>query len=373
MKEPTNYPGWTVQPEAGGKVVFGFLRVQPEAIHFEANGIRISIPWEALRLERDGQGDIRLSHALEPATVLFTREEALLDNPILGNSQNVADLLKPLRRPGRKRPWILLVSVTLLLFALLGTALWVGARWAMDWLASKIPVKWEQQLGQQVLGQITSQLKTNRDPASLQFVQKVAGYVEQGLPEPRPRFQYLLVEHADPNAAALPGGIILVHTGLLAWIQTPEELAGVLAHEMAHVQRRHGLRQIINTVGAYALLSLFISDQNAFLVALGDGSRLLLRQNYSRRYEREADALAWQYLIEAGLNPRGLHRFLQRLAAHPQWGADSGPVFLRSHPPTADRLAWLQDKEKDLPPGRNFRVLSNLVSRPLPAVEVKTP
>lgn len=369
MKEPLKYSGWTLRPEAVPKVIFGHLQVQPEMISFKAGEFHACIPINALNIERDAQGDIRLSHAMDSSTVLFTREETLLDHPLLKSNRHASALLKPIRRPGRNRSWIILGVVTVVLMIFMGILFWRGARWAVEWLVHKVPAKWEQQLGQQVLGQITSQLKTNNDPASLEFVQKVAGYVEKGLPEPRPSFQYLLVEHTDPNAAALPGGVILVHTGLLTWIQAPEELAGVLAHEMAHVQRRHGLRQIIHTVGVYALLSLFVSDQNAFLVALGDGSRLLLRQSYSRQYEREADALAWQYLFQAGLNPAGLHRFLQRLASHPKLGTDSGPVFLRSHPPTSDRLAWLQEQEKKLPPDRDQLVLSNHVQMPRPAVE----
>jgi len=372
MKEPEKYPGWVVRPEAGSKVIFGYLQIQSEAITFEANGLRASIPLEALLMERDAQGDLRLSHALQPATVLFTREESFLDHPFLRSNRHVAALLAPIRKPGRKKPWIILGAITALLLVLLGAFIWAGSRWAVDWLVNKIPLEWEQKLGQQVLSQLNAELKTSRDPASLEFVQKVASYVEKGLPEPRPSFQFVLVENKDPNAAALPGGTVLVHTGLLTWIESPEELAGVLAHEMAHVLRRHGLRQIVHAVGTYALLSLFVSDQNGFLTALGDGSRLLLRQGYSRHYEREADTLAWQYLRQAGLNPSGLHRFLQRLATHPQLGTDSGPALLRSHPPTADRLAWLREQEKKLPPDRNILVLSNHVSMPFPVEEVKS-
>src|SRR5207244_6412555 len=145
----------------------------------------------------------------------------------------------------------------------------------------------------------------------------------------------------------------LVTTGLFAAADRPEEIAGVLAHEIAHVIRRHGLRKIITTAGPYYVLKVFVSDKSGFLSLISHGSQLLVRQSFSRDLEREADEAGWHYLEAANIDPRGLADFLRKLMADrlTQTLEKSPLQMLSDHPPTKERgghldQLWKQAKKK---------------------------
>ena len=174
------------------------------------------------------------------------------------------------------------------------------------------------------------------------------------LPNHNYKFQLQVIDEPIPNAFALPGGRILVTTGLFAVADRPEEIAGVLAHEMAHVTRRHGLRKIITTAGPYYVLKVFVSDKGGFLSLISHGSQLLVRQSFSRELEREADEAGWHYLEAANIDPRGLADFLKRFMADRLTQAlEQSPLrILSDHPPTTERVEhldelWKQAKKKD--------------------------
>src|SRR5207247_7384925 len=126
-----------------------------------------------------------------------------------------------------------------------------------------------------------------------------------------------------------------------------------LAHEMAHVTRRHGLRKIITTTGPYYVLKVFVSDKSGFLSLISHGSQLLVRQSFSRDLEREADEAGWHYLEAENIDPRGLADFLRKLMADrlTQTLEKTQLQMLRDHPPTTQRAEhldqlWKQAKKK---------------------------
>lgn len=141
-----------------------------------------------------------------------------------------------------------------------------------------------------------------------------------------------------PNAFALPSGLIIVTDELVRLSQNDRELLSVLAHEVGHVEARHGLRGLYQSTGVFVLVSVLSGDVvSAGSVAAGLPT-LLLETGYSRRFEREADAVAARYALERGWGTGPLERILTRLSGD----ADGVPAFLSTHPATLERIKALK-------------------------------
>lgn len=139
------------------------------------------------------------------------------------------------------------------------------------------------------------------------------------------------------NAVALPGGHIVVFSGLLGFALSGDELAGVLAHEIGHVMMRHPTRIAIERATVSAFFGLFFGDIAGGTVLGGVGS-LLLGNAYSRDMERAADGLGVDILGRSGLDPGALARFFERLSLQYK-GQELLLAFFSTHPPSDQRAA----------------------------------
>lgn len=142
------------------------------------------------------------------------------------------------------------------------------------------------------------------------------------------------------NAVALPGGQIVVFSGLFDFVQSGDELAGVLAHEIGHVILRHPTRIAIEKATVSAFFGLFFGDVAGGTVLAGVGTALL-GNAYSRDMERAADDLGVAILRRSDLDPQALARFFERVSAK-QGDAERLLGFLSSHPPSAERAAAIE-------------------------------
>ncbi len=154
------------------------------------------------------------------------------------------------------------------------------------------------------------------------------------------------VVQADvPNAFSTPGGYVAVTLPLVKLTESEDELAAVLAHEVAHVTLKHGLNSVrrARKASIVKVLGAEFLDLNAYqkllLDVATDLSHLLLERGFSRQEEMQADSVAVDLLSEAGYDPTALIRVLEKIADLEQ---PSGPGILRSHPPAPERIARLQ-------------------------------
>ena len=168
-------------------------------------------------------------------------------------------------------------------------------------------------------------------------------------------FKFHIMDDTNVNAFAIPGGHVVILTGLLEAADSGEEVAGVLAHEMAHVTRRHSLRNIVKSAGLLIILQAALGDTSGLLGLATEASRFLLQQKFSRDFEREADETGWTYLVQAQVDPRGMTRFFEKLRdlmAESDTAAMEGALALANTHPTSqeriDRLngKWEQTKNK---------------------------
>jgi predicted Zn-dependent protease len=217
-------------------------------------------------------------------------------------------------------------------------------------LVAQVPAAWEQQLGNEEMTELRKHLAFVEDPKRKAKLDRAVAPLVSVLSRPGLQFKFYIVEHPLPNACALPGGHVVVTTDLIDLADRPEEIAGVVAHEVAHVTQKHGLRKIISATGPYLIFRMFMSDGRGLLGALGDGSQLLVRQSFSQQYELEADSVGFDYLVAAHIDPRGLAEMLRKLKAvqDSRMGETPHLQAFSTHPATQKRIQRLETKWEKL-------------------------
>ena len=222
-----------------------------------------------------------------------------------------------------------------------------------DRLVPVIPQAWENRVGEAVDRQIRvfvngngcNALDGQAALATLVGKLKSAGGIDNAL-DP------LVVSSKIENAFALPGGRIFLLDGLLEKARSPDELAGILAHELGHVKHRDGLRKLIQTGGTSFLIGLLFGDVTGAGAALV-AARSLLDASYSRDAERDADAFATQTLRKLGRSAAPAGELLLRITGAQ---ANRTSAILASHPLTEERLAAMK---KDQGPVTGDALLSD--------------
>jgi beta-barrel assembly-enhancing protease len=201
------------------------------------------------------------------------------------------------------------------------------------------------ELGRRAAAEVRQELPIIRDGRTQDYVERIGKRLVGGIPgrlqQPRFRYTFEVVDRKDINAFALPGGPIFVNRGMLEAARSDGEVAGVIAHELAHIVLRHGTAQATKgqkfQIGALAgqVLGSMIGGRTGSIVA--NGSQIGLGtyfMKYSREYEREADLLGAQIMARAGYDPREMANMFQTIARR---GGGGGPEWLSDHPSPANR------------------------------------
>jgi predicted Zn-dependent protease len=290
----------------------------------------------------------RLGHDAAPGARLVITQQAFLQEllvraPHLVGGFNTA-------KTGR---WAAIIAISALLAAGL---LYVTLSYAPQALAFVLPESWRNTLGDEVEATLSGSGKFCATSRANAVLADLATRLVEGDPE-APSFELKVYDINIVNAFTLPGGRIVLTQKLIATTQTPEEVAGVLAHELGHVYHRHAEAQLIRAMGIELLLKLAAGGGGD----IGGFAGLLAILRYSRDAEREADSFAVDQLKKVAIDPVGLKTFFQRmLRLEGEHGSDGifGKVsdMMSTHPVTKDRI----DAIKPLPEGSATRpVLSD--------------
>lgn len=241
---------------------------------------------------------------------------------------------------GRKR--VALAIFAGVLVGLLGCG-WLAVRaadWGVDRALDLVPPAWEVTLGDGIAEAFMGERKEVTDPVVLGAVETITGRLTAALGEVPYPLRFHVVEDEAVNAFALPGGNMVVLTGLLSEARSPEEVAGVLAHEIQHVLRRHSLRNILHHLKWRLLLTMVIGDLQTFgEIALAKATGLI-ELGFNRDMEREADIRGVELLVRANLDPRGLRSFFDRLATR-QGALVEKLSIVSTHPASSERVQYL--------------------------------
>lgn len=196
--------------------------------------------------------------------------------------------------------------------------------------------KQEVALGGQINDEILKQVQLYDDPEINNYVKQIGARLVPQSDRPNLPFTFQVVNDDSINAFATMGGYVYVNTGLLKAAETEAEVAGVMAHEIAHITNKHALKQMRQRIIAGGLADAAGIDNNV-LVAVGVEVGLNLPK--SRRDEYEADQNGLENLVRSGYAPSGMIAFFQKLL---NAGGGSMPTILRTHPHTEDRIANLE-------------------------------
>lgn len=211
----------------------------------------------------------------------------------------------------------------------------------------------EDSLGLQSYQEVLSQSQVVGAGPEHDLVVRVAEHLAPATGETAKNFQWQvsLVRSEQVNAFCLPGGKIVVYTGILPSTKTEAGLAAVMGHEMAHAVARHGSQRLLRTslaqtflVGAnFSLGNLDMQQRQTIMAALGAGAQYGVMLPFSREQETEADELGLLYMARAGYDPHEAISFWERMS---QAGGAQPPVYLSTHPSHARRI---QDLKEFLP------------------------
>ena len=227
-------------------------------------------------------------------------------------------------------------------------------------------VEQDVQAGRQAAAQVERQMPILRDAQATAYVNAIVRRLAAHAPGPEFRYQAKVVNSRDINAFALPGGYVYVNRGLIAAVRSEAELAGVLAHEIAHVAERHGTEQATKAYGAQAAIPILgqilggrdrrMGLPEQIIGSLGVNAAFM---KFSRNAEHEADRVGAEIMARAGYDPMAMASFFDLLQAQRRSNPNAVASFFSSHPQPADRSARIRQHASQLG-GGNGRQVGNL-------------
>ena len=246
---------------------------------------------------------------------------------------------------------------------------------------SLISVNDEIKLGREAQTQVAREVPRLADDATAGYVARLGRQLAARAGGPRYPYSFSIADYREINAFALPGGPVWIHRGIIPAAANESQVAGVLAHEIAHIAQRHAADQITKRLianGLIGLLGAMLGSDSGGARTAQIGAQILAGGyllKFSRDDEREADRVGLQIMQRAGWDPRGLPEFMETLRR--QQGRDPGSVavFLSSHPAPGERAALLRRAIGAGATGRRdsgaFRAIKARVQRMPPAKKMK--
>ena len=347
------------------------IDVTPDGLRIlESSGHRELAFWEYRELrpvdDVPGDGPCRIRAEHGSARLVLTDRSLIAD--ITAHAPRLAT---------RERGWaslclrwagLLTVSIAVLL-----AALWFGLPRFADHAARLVPNEWEVDLGESLVEPVVRQLARFDGTETAAFCTASRGReVLEALsrrlaPAESPyRFQVRVVNLKMNNAFALPGGQVVIAQGFLRFAESPDEVAGVLAHEMGHVIHRHTTAAVIEALGLAFLFGVMFGDLGTG--AIGWAGETLIGLSFRREAEAEADESAIELLGRAGLSSQGLADFFERIERQ----TSDMPAFLHplsTHPRNESRRRSFARGVTAGPPSlgeREWRSLQGICSRQEP-------
>jgi predicted Zn-dependent protease len=221
----------------------------------------------------------------------------------------------------------------------------LGSDWLVDLAVSRIPVEWEQKLGESAYRDFLAQQHVLKEGPAVAAVEEMTHRLTDQIPDNPYKFEVTVVKSDVINAFALPGGYVVVFTGLMKKAESGEEVAGVLSHEVNHVLQRHGLDRIVKTLGLVAVVTILVGDQQGMAGLMKQVGLELVTLKFGRAQETEADLTGLQLLQRAKIDPAGMIRFFVRLSEKEQGRME----WLSTHPMSTARAERLKAELASLP------------------------
>jgi predicted Zn-dependent protease len=233
----------------------------------------------------------------------------------------------------------------------------VGGRGLGDWYSTDTEIK----MGKQYAMMVEQTARMVQDPVVNEYVNRIGQNLVRNSDAKVP-FTIKVIDSDEINAFALPGGFFYVNSGLILAADEEAELAGVMAHEIAHVAARHQMQQM--TRMQYASLAtiplIFVGSWGVYEAAsMAINLALPITfMKFSRNFETEADYLGLQYMYKTGYDPQAFVSFFEKVEAKEKAKPGTLARAFASHPPTLDRITRAQEEIKRILPSQPQYVLN---------------
>jgi len=221
-------------------------------------------------------------------------------------------------------------------FVLLLVIAWWQSEAITGWIANRVSLETEIDIGESVLEQLKTEHELTQEGAGAQTIADIGARLTKGS---RYKYRWYVSDDKEINAYALPGGIVVVNAGMIAAADNADELAGVLAHEVQHVEHRHTLQQMIHTAGWAAVLAVVLGDVSAITAVV---LHQLGNLRNSRKLEKQADDDGMRALARADIALEGMVNLFRKLEGEERRRGGPGIPLLRSHPTTDERIRDLE-------------------------------
>ena len=232
----------------------------------------------------------------------------------------------------------------------------VGGRGLGDWYSLETEIR----IGKQYSMQVDNSVKMIQDPVVTEYVNRIGQNLVRNSDAQVP-FTIKVIDSDEINAFALPGGFFYVNSGLLLAADEEAELAGVMAHEIAHVCARHQMRQMTRANWAQigTLPLIFVGGGIGYAVYEGAGLGLPLTfMKFQRNFEAEADYLGLQYMYKSGYDPQAFISFFEKIQAKEKKKPGTLAKAFASHPQTPDRIEKSQQEIATILPAKVQYIVS---------------
>lgn len=332
----------------------GTIAIKDGSIFFSSEDFSLEWRLGSVQVERGGASNrlLMMRSALHPDLTLCTAEMGLLKL-----AQNSGAELHPswalLKQKKRTGLYLALASLVLIFGAMWG--LWLLKDPMVHVVARQIPASWEEKLSTTQIEAMKLGQGFFEDSSLVRDLRLLSEPILRAVKasgESRDyNYRFMIANDPRVNAFAMPGGIVVVNTGLIQKAERVEEIQGVLAHEIAHAEKQHGMRNVISSLGLFAVIGAFTGGADGLLAILAQQGGQLATLKFSRDFEREADQVGFQYLVSQNVDPHGMLTFFQKLLAEPK-----GKVvevmenvdFMSTHPATTERIERLSALEKSV-------------------------
>jgi Zn-dependent protease with chaperone function len=341
-------------PDFGNEVVPGRVFIDRQKLRFVSESVTEEIPANEVVVTIDEDGErVFFTTASRPDLKIFTPDPSVLNHPSARQCEPIwSQVVTTVRRRDVSRRLRLTAYFIATCIIITLTGSWVMSALVRS-AVKQVPPEWEKKFGDKEMAEVQRRFHFDDDTNRVARLAADATPLIQVLPPDMRNLKFYIVEEESPNAFALPGGQVVVTEGLLELVDAdrPEQLLGVLAHELAHVTQRHHVRKLLSAAGPAALFGVLFHSRSGAMNVLSIGSGLLVVQGFSKEYEEEADLVGWDYLVAAGIDPRGMIETFQKLRSYE---SNRNAIVLRlpeafaSHPALDKRIAYLEQKAKKL-------------------------
>lgn len=311
--------------------------LQKDALYFEGSTTP-SQAWNYAGLEaidpHHAGRPFRITHQSQPGARLILNNETLAQDLIARAPQLKGGF--SFKGAGRAAAWI---GGSI---AAIGIAGYLVLQFAPQRLAFVLPDSWRDRVGTQVEASLTEGARQCDGAEGVSALAAMAARIAEGNPE-LPPLSIRVYDVPVMNAFAMPGERIVITRELIRRATRPEQVAGVLAHEVGHVMERHSEAQLVRATGLQILLSIVTGGGSDTLASIAGVAAIL---TYTREAEAEADDVAIKLMTDAAIDPLGLKEFFEIILAEEGKSSSGGwrhiTSVLKTHPGTEDRISKIQ-------------------------------